>query len=68
MQQEVSPPGAMSIAEFCRAYSCGRTKFYQELNAGRIAARKVGTKTLIERSEADRWLKALPKLQTERVA
>jgi excisionase family DNA binding protein len=68
MQPEVSSPGAMSIAKFCAVYNIGRTKFYQELNAGRIAARKSGTRTLIERSEAERWLRSLPTINTSKAA
>ena len=68
MQQEISPPGAMTIAKFCAAYNVGRTKFYQELNTGRITARKLGTRTLIERSEAERWLRSLPTIDTSEAA
>jgi excisionase family DNA binding protein len=65
---ENSPPGAMTIAEFCWLNSCGRTKFYQELNAGRITAKKLGTKTLIERSVAESWLRSLPAIETPTAA
>ena len=56
--------GTLTVAKFCVTYNIGRTKFYQELNAGRIAARKLGSRTLIERSEADRWLRSLPIIET----
>ena len=37
-----------------------RAKLYQEIAAGRLAARKAGRRTLVERAEQDRWLAALP--------
>jgi excisionase family DNA binding protein len=40
--------------------SIGRTKFYQELNAGRIKALKVGKRTLVTQESIDNWLKSLP--------
>lgn len=37
-----------------------RAQLYKEIAAGRISARKLGRRTLIERSEQQRWLSALP--------
>lgn len=37
-----------------------RAQLYKEMAAGRIAARKAGRRTLIERVEQARWLSALP--------
>jgi hypothetical protein len=45
-------------------YSVGRSLFYEELKAGRIEARKAGKRTLILKSVAERWARALPKLET----
>jgi hypothetical protein len=33
---------AMSIGGFCKGYGIGRTKAYEEINAGRLKARKAG--------------------------
>ena len=52
--------GAMCINDFCRWAGIGRTAAYAEMKAGRIQARKFGRRTFIPRSEAERWLNALP--------
>lgn len=58
--------GALTVSEFCKIYGIGRTFFYEQIKAGLLSACKAGTKTLILRSEADRWARALPKLGIER--
>jgi excisionase family DNA binding protein len=52
-----SPIGA------ARRLGIGRSQFYKEVAAGRIRVRKLGKRTLVERSEQDRWLAALPHLE-----
>ena len=37
-----------------------RAQLYKELGAGRLIARKLGRRTLIARSEQERWMDALP--------
>jgi excisionase family DNA binding protein len=54
---------AMSIDEFCRDYGVGRTTAYEELNAGRLRARKCGKRTIITTDAAEDWLRALPALE-----
>lgn len=54
--------GAMSVAQFCRWASIGKTKFYEELNSQRLMARKLGAKTIILRDDAEKWLRSLPTL------
>jgi len=68
MQQETTPGGAMTVAEFCASYNIGRTFLYQQIKEGRLAARKAGTRTLIERAEAERWLRSLPAMESQVVA
>ncbi len=53
---------ALTISEFCTANRLGRTFVYSEIKAGRLSAVKAGTKTLILKSEALRWLRSLPQL------
>jgi len=53
--------GALPVPEFCRLYGIGRSKAYQELNEGRLKAKKIGRKTLI--TNADEWLAALPPIE-----
>jgi hypothetical protein len=54
--------GALTIEEFCRCYRMGRTTAYEEINAGRLIARKRGSRTLIARDEARRWFRSLPSI------
>lgn len=51
---------ALSVAEFCTIFGIGRTALYEELKTGRLKARKCGRRTLIPRSEGERWLESLP--------
>ena len=37
-----------------------RAQLYKEIAAGRLFARKMGRRTLIERTEQERWLTSLP--------
>jgi hypothetical protein len=54
---------AMSISGFCEIYDIGRTKAYEEINAGRLKARKAGRRTIIAADDAEDWLSRLPVLQ-----
>jgi hypothetical protein len=51
---------AMSIDGFCKGYGIGRTKAYEEIAAGRLKARKAGTRTIISEDDAEEWLRLLP--------
>jgi hypothetical protein len=52
--------GAMRIVVFCKTYGIGRSKSYDLINSGAIAARKSGKTTLIDRASAEAWYAALP--------
>jgi len=52
--------GAFTVDSFCRKYGIGRTSFYEEVAAGRLKAKKRGTRTMIECAEARRWFADLP--------
>lgn len=52
--------GAFSVNDFCQWAGIGRTLVYAEMKAGQLAAKKLGRRTIILRSEAERWLAALP--------
>ena len=54
---------AMSLQVFCETYSIGRTKAYEEINAGRLKARKAGKRTIITEDDAEVWLSLLPAFQ-----
>lgn len=49
---------AYSIPEFCKIAGVGKTKAYEELAAGRLKAKKVGSRPLI--TNAPEWLDGLP--------
>jgi hypothetical protein len=52
--------GAMTVGEFCEWARIGRTKLYSEVKAGRIELRKIGAKSVILRSDGNKWLHSLP--------
>jgi hypothetical protein len=52
--------GVFSVNDFCHWAGIGRTAAYAEMKAGRLSAKKVGRRTIILRSEAERWLTSLP--------
>lgn len=58
----MNPPDklAFEVNEFCRLYSIGRTTFYEQIKAGHLKVRKVGTKTLVLAEDAQSWLAGLP--------
>lgn len=61
-----APIGALTIAGACKIYNIGRTFLYEEIKAGRIAARKAGKRTLILKRDMEAWANSLPTLGTAR--
>lgn len=59
---EDTPRGAFSVRDFCHWAGIGRTTLYEEIKTGRLAAKKFGRRTIILRTEAQRWLNDLPGL------
>ena len=53
---------AISIDQFCKRNNVGRTTAYAEIAAGRLVARKCGSRTLIGFSDEQAWLAKLPKI------
>jgi hypothetical protein len=53
-------PELITVADFLRRYSIGRTTFYREVAAGRITVRKLGFASRIARADAERWASSLP--------
>ena len=45
-----------SISEACSATGIGRSKLFQEIAAGRIETRKVGSRTLIIVRSLKKWI------------
>lgn len=61
-----SDPRALSVKEACERMGIGRNKFYEEVNSGRLTARKHGNRTLILQSDLEAWLENLPRFETSR--
>jgi excisionase family DNA binding protein len=59
MTETIEPLADMPAAAAARLGIC-RAYLYNLIAAGQIVARKAGRRTLIERTEQERWLAALP--------
>ncbi len=55
---------AFSIDEACTVAGIGRTFLYQEIDAGRLIARKARRRTIILRGELESWLSAIPPMKS----
>ena len=56
MEQEV-----FRVSEFCQRYAISRTAFYREVWANRLQIIKRGRRTLVARTDAEKWLEELRK-------
>ncbi len=64
---EIHPEvGTLSIDEFAVWAGICRSKVYMEIVAERLVADKIGRRTLIWKSEAERWRAELPKFVVRR--
>jgi len=52
-----------SLNEFARQNAIGLTTVRREIKAGRLAARKVGRRTIITAEDAKAWQERSPKVQ-----
>jgi|GEM_PF-1294334 hypothetical protein len=48
-------PIAFRVSEFCQVYVISKASFYREVQAGRLRIVKRGRRSLVERTEAERW-------------
>lgn len=48
-------PVAYRVSDFCQIYVISKASFYREVQAGRLHILKRGRRSLVERSEAERW-------------
>ena len=53
-------PLAVSIEEAARMLGISRTLLYDEIKAGRIKTKKIGSRTIIEVEELRRYLRERP--------
>jgi hypothetical protein len=58
----------LTVQEAIFGYSIGRSKFYQEVAAGRIRLRKCGRRTLVASADMDAWAAGLPVVTPRRGA
>ena len=56
----VVAPRAVTIDRFGKTYGPGRSLTYQLIADGKIKARKIGRKTVIDVESADHWFANLP--------
>ena len=54
---------AFTVDEFCKSVGIGVTKFYSEVKAGRIQAKKSGTRTIVPTTEAAAYINRLPDMK-----
>lgn len=59
--------GAFSVDEFCAWARIGRSKFYQEIQQGRLRLRKIGRKSIVTVADAEPWLQNLPEANDGRI-
>lgn len=68
MDQETSteralPPAqsqVLTVAEMCATFRISKNRVFDEMKAGRLAAKRVGTRVLISRDDANAWWNGLP--------
>lgn len=62
MDEYSFPQNGFSPRQFAKRNGIGVTKTYEEINAGRLIARKCGSRTIITVDEERAWLQSLPKI------
>ena len=67
MGQPITPL-LLTLPDFCARYSVGRTRAYEEIQAARLKAIKVGRRTMIKASDADSWLESRPAIKPRAAA
>lgn len=54
-----APKHLFSITDFAEAHAISRTQAYREIGSGRLAASKVGKRTVITAENAAKWRSSL---------
>ena len=52
-------PKLITVADFCRDFSCSRTEFYRQVASGKIKLLKMGRASRIRFDDAQNWLATL---------
>ena len=60
------PTGALSINEAADYVRIGRTKLYELIASGQLSAKRLGSRTLIMRSDLESYLSSLPAAKMNR--
>ena len=68
MQNAAVEKLGLTIAEAAFAAGIGRSRLYEAISDGQLTARKFGARTVILRSDLDRFLDALPAMKGEAAA
>lgn len=63
---DYSIPLAYDIKSLVKASGRGRSVIFEDIAAGRLKARKAGSRTIILHGDAVNWLQALPTRETSR--
>lgn len=61
----MSEPVLITVAQAMQRWSVGKSKLYECFAAGRIEARKLGTRTLVVVESGDAFFSTLPRLGSE---
>jgi len=59
---------AFRVDEFCENHRIGRSKFQEEVAAGRLRVVRIGRRVLVTADDADKWLANLPTAWTPRAS
>ncbi len=59
---ELKPLRLASVRDACDYAKCGQTKLYELLSEGKIEARRMFGKTMIDLDSVDAWHHSLPKI------
>ena len=57
--EPASPGLLISIREACKLLGIGRSNVYAELQKGRLNAKKLGRRTLIDLRDVQKWIEGL---------
>lgn len=50
----------LTVAEMCATFRISKNRVFDEMKAGRLAAKRVGIRVLISRDDANAWWNGLP--------
>lgn len=50
----------LTVAEMCATFRISKNRVFDEMKAGRLAAKRVGSRVLISRDDATAWWNGLP--------